>query len=160
MDTTQIRFYRVYIDNVTASRFHPEQVPRLLPAPDSPPWSRQPDAATLTFRDSSGSLKCLVAICSNEFPILVPEPGLPSSQGVRTVFLRKKEKNRRKIIHRGIAIVLLSPFWMHITPPPSSSGIFQKVENALSGRRKRGKREYPLPLLLPTARASQVGWLS
>lgn len=38
------------------------------------------------FRAGSGSLKHLMAICSKEFPILVPGPGLPSSQGVRTVF--------------------------------------------------------------------------
>ena len=52
---------------------------------------------------------------------------------------------------------LLPPLRIHITPTPLASGIFQKGANALNGRRKRGKREYPLLILLPTVRASQVG---
>lgn len=52
---------------------------------------------------------------------------------------------------------LLPPLQIHITPTPLSSGIFQKEANALSGRRKRGKRDYPLPILFPVLGQARLG---
>lgn len=91
--------------------------------------------------------------CSNEF-----HP-CNKSFGYQAAFnepdsLHERKKEQKKIIHCRMATVLLSLSDAHNTL------LIKQYFPAMPQVKKRGKRGMSSALLFPTARASQVGWLS
>lgn len=149
MDTTQIRFYRVYIDNVTTSKFHPNRVPRPLLALAS---SSEPPPARHSHWHFQGRLRYPEGLGGNlqqRVPCPFPRAGVPKQPGSQNSFPREE-----KIVIPEMVVLLLFLFLQFQYPPPSplSSGIFQKGANAFHGRRK-AREEYPPPIIF----LSQVG---